>query len=201
MMLPPIVSHSDTIVVAAPGPSLTREQIQIVREHKLFTIAIGEVGRLWMSDANILYHADAKWWNYYNGVPSFQGYRACMEKPESPQVFNTPRSPLTTGLDMNYPYLVTGSNSGYQAINLAAQLRPTKIILIGYDMKDSCDGRHNIDGDHPKPIKRPPAFELFRQNIGELCKPLEELNIVVYNSTIDTALKCFPKKELLHAIG
>lgn len=199
--LPPINSHSDTIIVVAPGPSLSPMQLDLIKASGVFTIAIGDAGRIGLPRANILYHCERKWWNHYNGCPAFKGgYKAAMEDTPFSDVYQTPRSQMSEGFDLVYPNLVTGNNSGYQAINLAVHFRPKRIILVGYDMKDALDGRHNIIGDHPKEIKRSSSFELFRENIASLTKPLEELGIAVYNCTIDSALTCFPKKELKNVL-
>lgn len=198
-MLLPSLPQSDTVIIAAPGPSLTREQVAIAKESGHFFITIGEVGRLWATDADVLYHCESKWWNYYNGVPQFTGLKAAMQPTNHEDVYHTPRSALDSGLDLTYPYLVTGANSGYQAINLAAHLNPKKIILIGYDMKNR-DRQHNIAGDHPADLKRPWGGETFVKIMPMIRKPLEERGITVYNSTIDTALTCFQKKELTDAL-
>lgn len=190
-----------TVVIMGPGPSLSQEQIALVEASDAFVIAVGEAGRVAYPQADVLYHCDRKWWDYYQGVPDFSGIaRVSLEQTDWDSVYQAPRSPLTEGLDLKFPYLVTGNNSGYQAINLAVHFKPNKIILIGYDMKDSADGRHNIVGHHPAEIRRPYDFSHFIQNISTLPNVLEKLGITVYNSTIDTDLKCFPRKELADAL-
>lgn len=186
-----------TIILVAPGPSLNIEQIKQIEQSEHFTITIGDAGRVALPYADILYHCDKKWWDYYDGCPEFHNTKVSLE--ETLHTYQAPRSQVRQGLDLTFPYLVTGNNSGYQAINLAVHFEPKTIILVGFDMQDS-RGRHNIIGDHPKEIKRPSNFELFRDNIGTLVKPLEELGIKVYNCTADTALNCFPKRKLTDVI-
>lgn len=201
MLLPPIPCRSETIVVMAPGPSLSQFQIDLIKASGLFTVAIGEAGRVGHPGADITYHCERFWWNYYKGCPHITGFKAAMQDTDYPDVYECPRSAMSEGFDFEYPKLVTGYNSGYQAINLAIHFKPKRLILVGYDMKDAADGRHNIAGDHPAEIKRPTNFVLFREHMKTLLKPLEDLGITVYNCTIDTELTCFPKKELTDVLG
>lgn len=188
--------QSRRVIIMAPGSSLSIEQVNMIKEANIYTIAIGDAGRIMYPDASVLYHCDAKWWNYYEGCPEFDGkLKVSLETTEYENIFNMRRSPLREGLDLNFPYIVTGNNSGYQAINLAMYCNPKEIILVGYDMKDR-DGRHNVIGDHPPAIKRPSDFELFRKNISSLAPTLDYLGVTVYNCTIDSALDCFVKKDL-----
>lgn len=184
------------VVIMAPGSSLSYKQSEMIQESELYTIAIGDAGRVVNPNANVLYHCDAKWWNHYKGCPEFDGtLKVSLEKTEYNSIFNMRRSPTREGLDLNWPYIVTGNNSGYQAINIAMYCNPKEIILVGYDMKDR-DGKHNVIGDHPKAIKRPSDFELFKNNIASLVPVLDYLGVKVYNCTIDSALDCFEKKDL-----
>lgn len=192
----------DLMVIAAPGPSLTNFQTEMVRwfkeniQRNIMSIVIGDVGRVMWRDADIMYHCDRKWWEYYNGAPEFEGFaKVSLEETNLHEVQQAPRSSLYEGLDLNFPYLVAGNNSGYQALNLAAHFRPKMIALIGYDMQDT-NGKHNIVGDHPKEIKRPSDFPLFRERIGTLVKPLADLGITTYNCSENSALECFPKLRL-----
>lgn len=136
---------------------------------------------------------------YYRGCPHVESVKVCMEDLNYMHTVTMRRSPHQTGIDLNFPYLVTGNNSGYQAINLAMYCNPKEIILLGYDMK-ARDGRHNIIGDHPKAIKRPADFNLFRDNISSLAPLLDNMCVKVYNCTVDSALTCFEKKALQDVI-
>lgn len=184
------------IVVMAPGSSLTYQQVANIDTARIFTIAIGDAGRVMYPKADVLYHCDAKWWNYYKGCPEFDGsLKVSLEKTEYDNILQMRRSPIREGLDLNFPYIVTGNNSGYQALNLAMYCNPKEIILVGYDMKDR-DGRHNVIGHHPKEVKRPYDFTLFKQKITELASTLDYLGVTVYNCTLDSDLECFPKRKL-----
>lgn len=194
------IEQHDKVVIAAPGTSLTQQQIDLVRESGVFCITIGDVGRVMYKDADVLYHCDAKWWNHYHFVPEFNGLKVSLEDVDSLDIIELERSEMKEGFDLEWPYVVTGFNSGYQALNLALHARPKEIILIGYDMKDAKDGRHNIIGKHPDGVRRPYDFNLFIGEMNKLPPVLDLLDVKVYNCSIDSALKCFPKKELAHVL-
>lgn len=190
-----LTTQQDKIVIAAPGPSLTQKQIDMVRESGVHCITIGDVGRVMFPDAAVLYHCDRKWWKHYDYCPDFQGLRVSLEDTDSLLVHEMERSEQKEGLDLRYPYLVTGCHSGYQAINLAMFAQPKEIILIGYDLKDK-GPIHNIIGKHPDGVRRPYDFNLFISTLTSLIPVLDNLGVSVYNCTIDSALKCFPRKDL-----
>lgn len=189
----------DEVVIIAPGPSLTKEQTDAVFNSGKFCIVIGNAWRL-APYADILYHCDKQWWDYHKGVPGFCGdLKLSLEHTEFPDVQKIGMSAKMEGLDAA-PYVVTGSNSGFQALNLAYHFKPKKIILLGFDMKDRPDGTHNIDGDHPKEIRRGCSFDLFKRHFKIASEILEEEGIKVYNCTTDSALDCFEKAELLSVL-
>lgn len=195
-----LLTPQERIVIAAPGPSLTQEQINMVRESGVHCITIGDVGRVMFKDAAVLYHCDRKWWEYYGCCPEFQGFKVSLEDVDSLEVFEMERSEAKEGLDLEFPYIVTGCHSGYQAINLAMFAKPKEIILIGYDMKDKPDGRHNIIGHHPQGVRRQYDFNLFISTLTSLRPVLDNMGVTVYNCTIDSALKCFETKELKNVL-
>lgn len=190
-------SQEDTVIIVAPGPSLDAEQIRLIERSEHFTITIGDAGRVALPYADILYHCDAKWWNHYEGCPEFKNCKISHE--ETKYTYKLLRSEQKYGLSLDFPKIVLGNNSGYQAINLAVFFKPKNIVLVGFDMQDS-NGRHNIIGDHPKEVKRPSNFPLFIHNISSLVKPLEDLGITVYNCSNNSALECFKKKRLIDVI-
>lgn len=186
----------DTVAIIAPGPSLRKEDIEaLYRRPDIFTIAIGDAWR-WHPHADILYHCDYRWWNYYKYVPEFKGgQRVSFDDLWRPDVHKLLGTVAREGLSLTPPSIVTGQSSGYQALNLAVHFKPKTIIITGMDMKDT-NGKHNIIGQHPIGVKMPCNFKKLISNFDSTLKPLAELGITVYNCTRDSALECFPKKDL-----
>ena len=75
-----------------------------------------------------------------------------------------------------------------------------RCMLLGYDMKDR-GGQHLMVGDHPKGVKRHFAPEKFLKYMPGLAKALDELNITVYNCTIESAIEVFQKRRLEDVLG
>jgi len=130
------------------------------------------------------------WW--FSGAPAFV---------EHPQV-HALRLTGQTGLELDPSGLRHGSNSGYQAINLAVHLGAKKIILLGYDMKTN--GARTHWHDESRPPSNVFAYTLSQvllPHYSSLVKPLKQLGISVINATPDSALNAFPKATLEEALG
>lgn len=181
-----VAKSLDEVTVAATGPSLDPAKC------RGFVIAVNDAYRL-LPDADILYACDARWWDYHN--PQFKGQKWSSHNP-SPRINDNKADAarkhglhLVPGfdgegfkLDFGIHY---GSNSGFQAVNLAIALGARRIRLVGFDMH----GRHFF-GDHPKELGNPdfPTFIAAFERAAELLPS----HIEIVNCTPDSALTCFP---------
>ena len=157
-------------VVIATGPSLTDEQVSMVRHFPCVAVSNAYEKAPW---AEALVSADKRWWNHYK--PEFSGKRYSVSVvPDAEQV-----------------KLSGGSNSGLLGLEVAVMLGATSIILIGFDMH----GSHYF-GPHPKPLKNtePHRFQAFKDQFRAFTK------VPVVNCTPGSSLDCFPKMELACAL-
>lgn len=101
------------------------------------------------------------------------------------------------GLSDDPGFLVTGGNSGYQAIGLAVHFGASRIILTGYDMQ-ATGGKSHWHGDHGPGLNNPKPATLsgWVENFATLPPDLQRRGVEVINSTRITALTCFPRKPL-----
>lgn len=188
-----------TIGIAASGPSLTREDCNKLRQNCDEVIAVNDTWRM-VPDAQHLYGADQKWWKHHisDVANDFNGKCWSCETDkktnwgkESPDAWGV--TALIgrigdTGLSKDPQYVVTGGNSGYQAINLAYHLGAQRIILIGFDMHWH-SGKAHWFGDHPKGLNNvePNRYvEAFRT-----IKP-EDYGLEIINCSRVTLLDAFP---------
>lgn len=92
-----------------------------------------------------------------------------------------------------------GSNSGYQAVNLAYLLGAPKIILLGYDMQRDGEQVHFF-GNHPyhKPGGGPTdsLMQDWCNNFVALARDLKNEDVEVINATRKTALTAFDRLPL-----
>ncbi len=206
----PPVWQGETIVCAGCGPSLTVEQLEECRETARI-IVINDAYKL-APMADVLYACDARWWAWNEGAPQFFGIRVGLgwdgvegklypqwkNERESFNSVSILASTGQTGLETeDRRGLRNGSNSGYQAINLAIHLGAKRIVLIGYDMK-KVNGKDHFFGNRD-PLPSPP-YKLFLKAFKTMREPLKELGIEVLNATPNSALKVFPRVSLMEAL-
>src|SRR5262245_49172798 len=155
-----------TVVVAAPGPSLTTEAAERIKG--LPAIVVNDAWRL-LPWADVLFACDAAWWRYYRGVPGFAGERWSShgtgnDKQDVALAYGIRcvRGKHGTAFSRTRGLLHYGSNSGFQAINLAIQFGGARIVLVGFDMR-VVDGQAHFFGNHPKELKNadPRRFVTF----------------------------------------
>jgi len=211
-----------TCIIIAGGPSLQgfdpellrfkRYSLETGREVRL--IAINDSWRLapW---AEVLYFCDGTWWDRqqadnprsYNGAYGFHdmiyaGFWVTTSQRfrDHPQV-HTLRLSGQLGLETDPAALKHGSNSGYQAINLAYHYGAKKIILLGYDMRADAKGRTHWHNE-----ERPDDFvKIMEQSMlpcfPSLVDPLVDAGVEVINATPASALKVWPQVPFLKALA
>lgn len=86
--------------------------------------------------------------------------------------------------------VMTGQNSGYQALNIAVLAGAKRILLLGIDMV----GKH-WHPEHPDPS----GANIYHGCIWHMNKAaplLKSLGVEVLNCSPISALKCFPKVDI-----
>jgi hypothetical protein len=184
----------ETVVCIASGPSLTREDCELVRG-KARVIAINNSYQL-APFADALYACDARWWKWHKGAKDFHGLTFALERRSAQY-----RKDITVlkvgkpeGLSLDPMYLNTGKNSGYQALNLSVLMGASRVILLGYDMQRGPKGEMHWHPEHP--MKTPHMYVEFRRRFESLIEPMRTAGVEVINCTRSTALECFPKRPL-----
>ncbi len=87
-------------------------------------------------------------------------------------------------------------NTGAAALNIAVNLGAEEIVLIGFDLKET-NGRRNHHDAYAKmeqDIVSP--YPGFIQRFESFAPKLEESGVRVYNASMESALECFPKRQL-----
>lgn len=198
--VPVLWPHGGTAVVLGSGPSLSQTDVDFVRHRADGVIAVNDTYRLapW---ATALYAADAKWWQWHKGAPSFTGrFKFTLTSSATiwPGVICLKRG-QETGLSDNPEALALGRNGVYQAINLAVHFGATQIVLLGVDMQtgERADGRGKSDhffGHHPDHSQ--PDFSVCVERFATLVAPLAARGVRVINCSRRTALTVFPCRSL-----
>jgi hypothetical protein len=146
--------------------------------------------------ADVLYGADQKWWEcYWNRALAFPGLKVTMRSRLAfKEVYSLYQSEQRV-FDERPTHIVSGGNSGYQALHLAAQFGSKRILLCGYDMVSSDKRRHNHD-NHPGKLDTRGNYAKWIPCFGLLAPVLKAKGIQVFNCSPKSALKMFPKADL-----
>lgn len=184
---------------------------------------------LWAPWADVMYASDSSWWqDHARGIgkprigfsgeqqrqrfESFAGERCSIQDSGSGVedarvhiVRNARVNPQgdgihADGLSLDPTALLTGRNSGWQAINLAVLAGANPVILLGFDGRVAKDGRSHWSGGHPKPTPRA-AYECYRAAFSAAEKPLRDAGIRVINCSPGSGIDTFEKLGLAEALA
>lgn len=221
--------RSQTCVILAGGPSL-KEFVKssfegniddgigyLVKNCKNF-ITINDSWRLLPNGTKAVnYFCDAAWWSMQvqknprsvDGLTSFHDmiYRGNWITGSNDPVFtdhpqvNVLKLTGQRGLELDRGGLRHGSNSGYQAINLAVHLGAKRIVLLGYDMKvDSLRTNWHNEVRTPAHAYAATIQQSMLPHFPSLIEPLKDLGVEVINATPNSDLTCFPMMSLEDAL-
>lgn len=156
--------------VLATGPSMSQSVADSVRG-RCKAIAVSDAYRLapW---ADVLVSSDRGWWRHHK--PEFAGL-----KFSGVPVDGIPLAPA----------VVSGSNSGLIALQVAVSLGAKKVLLLGFDMHGS-----HFFGPHPSPLRNTKAqrFEVFKRQFADY----RPRGVHIFNCTPGSALTCYPMANL-----
>jgi hypothetical protein len=208
----PQIWKDETSVIIGGGPSLTQDQIDYVRG-KAKLIAINN-SYLLCPDADLFYFCDNRWYQWHKNRPEFKKF---ISRPgliivtldnlkTVPAHFKKLKNLGREGLCTCKYGLHTGSNSGFQCVNLSVHLGVKRILLLGIDMQ-YVDGKSHWHNSHTDQDGRKmvtvghKSYEInMLPKFKSLVEPLAELDIEVINCSDKSALKIFPTKKLEEVI-
>lgn len=183
------------VALLGGGPSLTQPQVDAVRAAGWRCIAINNA-YLMAPWADILYFGDDRWYDWHRDRAEFKAFAGRKIAFDCPGTYRADpsipcmRNGARTGLCAERDRLAAGSNSGYQAINLAVHLGARLIALLGYDMRE-VEGRTHWHADH-KVATPPHAYEkVMLPKFPTLVEPLRARGVRVINCTPGSALSVF----------
>jgi hypothetical protein len=161
-------------------------------------IAINNAWKL-RPDADVLYFCDAAWWRKHGQEvkSGFRGgYRITISDARDPALKRL-RNSGRTGLETKPDGLRHGTNSGYQAINLAYHFGARRIALLGYDMRIEEGRTHWHAGHGAEPaVVRHRLEKVMLPQFKALVAPLAAAGVEVLNATPGSALTCWPYRSL-----
>ena len=191
--------EGETVAVLASGPSMSAAVAAYVRD-RCRVIAVNNQGLTIAPWADVLYGADLKWWEHYrNEALKFEKLKVTLRDGfDSKEVFYLEYSTIIP-FDPKPTHLVSGGNSGYQAVHLAAHFGAKRILMCGFDMREVNGERHN-HGDHPGRLNTALNFRKWIHNFNCLYPDLHKRGIELVNCTPNSALKSVPYVPLQEAV-
>lgn len=217
-----------TVVVLGGGPSLTKEQVEVVRaEHwagRVRCIAVND-SYLLAPWADVHYAADSHWHSWHTtGIAKsalglsaeevraawarFMGQKCTIQnsganvKDDAVHMLRNASFPgygPEGDFSTDPRYLATGRNSGFQAINLASLAGATLAILLGFDCSDSPAKTH-WHGGHPRETPYN-AWSQFRRHFTAAQNAIAASGLRVVNCSPKTAITAFDCMSLEKALA
>lgn len=149
--------------------------------------------------ADAVYGCDLHWWRSVRGLPDFRGHKwsyAPQVKDEfgGRQVLIPDHAHSNKLLFDTVGTVGSGGNSGFQALNLVAQLGAARILLIGYDGHDRGGphwyGRNTwLRGSNPSDYN----FRRWRAAAETAARQLAERGVEVVNASPHSVIEGFRK--------
>jgi hypothetical protein len=198
--------RGQTAVVVASGPSAGAACVELA-EGRAKVIAVNSSWRLcrW---ADILLATDAAFWEVYKGVPEFAGLKLTGDdeaikkfgKQYRIDLLKIDRSAVDQ-LVLDQPGVVASGNSGFTAVNLAAQFGASRILLVGFDCR--IDQGLHWHGKHDDRLNNPDLGRVTRWAalMDRAAEPLAAAGIEVVNCSDASAITAFPKMTLQRALA
>lgn len=182
-------------VMCATGPSLTTEVIETIRKYKDDHVIFGINDSYRSIDfLDEHYACDEKWWKIWGrDFREKYPYLSSWAYGSNAAEFGVKviKGFHNTGFSLRQDKVHYGSNSGYQALNIAFLMGGRKFILVGYNMQKT-NGKSHFFGDHLQMNNNSP-YNIFIQNYNTIQAPIKDL---IVNCTENSALNCFRKGNL-----
>lgn len=202
-------------IVAAPGPSLTPNVIHRVRMARWIgkwnVLAVQDAYRV-MPWADAMYGCNPSWWRLHKHCEGFRGEKWSShevsrdlfnDKAEIAKLYGVQlvAGKSADGFSLEPDVIHYGSNSGFQAINLALIWGAKYVVLVGFDMR-FVGGKSHFFGDHPAALHQNTDGH-YRNYIPHFETAAKRLpsDIVIVNATPGSALTCFPTMDLECALA
>ena len=202
--------QSRPAVIIAPGPSLTAEDVDVVRKarqaDRVRVVSVSNAWK-WTADfADAFFAADRRYWKAYlrdmltgktgfvGAVPRERMVTCCNVTAKADRIAWV-RAANRPGLG-TYE-LTTGGNSGWMGLNLAWLYGARRFYLLGLDMQRGPGGLSHADGDHVRTCNVSLNFSEWIAKIERYAAPdLAKRGAIVINCSRSTALKCWRRSTI-----
>lgn len=137
-------------------------------------------------------------------MPDFSGLKLSVDKTAAAKPWGI-KAVGVNKQDDRLELLKTGTvgwsgNSGFHCLNLAVQMQPEKIVLVGFDMR--LDHGLHWHGRHAAGLNNPTDrnVDRWRRCMDAAAETIAAMGITVINASPISALVNYPKMSLLEAL-
>lgn len=205
--------EGETVAIIGGGPSLEREHVELVRGLRCIAV---NASYLWADFADVCHFADSHFWRWHtDGVDvmdmdavevrerfaSFRGQKCSVAGAGNniaDEAVHIVKGRESWGLSRDPGVLVTGRNSGFQALNMAILAGASRILLLGFDGAP-VDGRSHWHGGHQRPTPDA-AYPLYVEAMRKAKRDIDQLGVEVINCSMTSAIRTFPRMRIEDAI-
>ena len=200
--------RGDAVAVLAGGPSLPVDRVPDICDRPWRIVTINDSYRLVPSGLiDLAYFCDAAWWRWHRDDPKLldlaeSGKLATLEnldlRSEAPGLRCVRNDSLRPGAESvrdgactSPDGVRTGSNSGYQVLQLLAHLGAARVYLFGYDLAHDGQRTHWHAG-HPVG-QSPSIFRAWADHYATLAPLLAAAGMSVICCNPRSSLTVFPR--------
>lgn len=166
---------------------------------KMPILAIKENYRL-CPTADVVYGCDGPWWRSRHGLPDFPGAKLAHDTAVCAMYRDVHKIEIDDVDRFLFAVpgrIGSGGNSGFQALNIAAQFGARKILLVGFDMHTGA-GVHWYGMNTWNMANNPgdPQLMKWRSAFASQAVVLRKMGVEVVNASPDSAIRCFPIRSV-----
>lgn len=153
----------------------------------------------------MVYGCDGPWWNSRRGLPEYSGVKLAHDTGVCSRFRDINKVEIIDHdkFEFDHPGVIgSGGNSGFQAVNIAAQFGAKRILLVGFDMHTGA-GLHWYGANTWSGANNPANRNLmrWRDAFEDQARVLQRRQIEVVNASPDSALVCFPRDTIENTLG
>jgi hypothetical protein len=194
----------EAAAIVASGPSTKKQNVELLKG-RVRVLAIKKNVELcpW---ADVVYGCDFPWWQSVRGLPDFTGLRLAYA-PRAVAEYGCRQVTIpghAKSDELRFEQVGEvggGGNSGFQALNLAAQFGAKRILLLGFDCQDR-SGVHWYGRNYWNGGSNPTEsnFKRWRRAFDNAARQLKERGVEVVNASPLTSLTAFRKATVTQAL-
>jgi len=181
------IVNGGAVVCIASGPSLTPEDVAVVKDWR-----DKGGGRVFVANttfrtapwADLLFAIDANWWGVHAAEVERDFKGACYAMKDA----------QTNAVKLNMRQFYPWGNTGAAIVALAMHGGAKRVVMLGYDCQHT-GGQTHWHGNHPAPLGNAGSVDKWAGQFRTMARVVGQ-RTQVFNASRQTALTCFQRAPL-----